>query len=65
MFRKLFAVAVLAAAAVASTPTPAPAVETCSCRTCPGGAGHGCIDPRTREVISCSSWWASHSSECL
>ena len=66
MLRKLFAVAALVIATVASTTTtPAPAIDfICSCQVCAGGSGPGCRDLKTGYFTSCSSWWASHFSQC-
>ncbi len=65
MLRKLVLIAALAATTVAALSSPAPAIDfICSCQVCAGGSGPGCRDLHTGHFTSCSSWWASHSSQC-
>jgi hypothetical protein len=65
MLKKLALIAVLGVATVAADSRPAPAIDfICSCSVCAGGSGPGCRDLKTGHFTSCSSWWASHSSQC-
>lgn len=65
MLRKLLVTAALVLATVAATSVSAPAIDfICSCQVCAGGSGPGCRDLKTGHFTSCSSWWASHSSQC-
>lgn len=65
MLRKLVVLAALVVATAATTTTPAPAIDfICNCTVCAGGSGPGCRDLKTGRFTSCSSWWASNSSQC-
>jgi hypothetical protein len=65
MLRKLFVAAALVLTTAAVTTAPAPAIDfICTCQVCAGGSGPGCRDLKTGFFTSCSSWWASHHSQC-
>jgi hypothetical protein len=66
MYRKLFAVAVLAIATLTAVATPkaAFAIEyICSCAVCTAHPGYGCHDfrrPRPFTMVSCSSYLSQY-----
>lgn len=65
MLKKLLLIAALVAATVAADSRPAPAIDfICSCTVCAGGSGPGGRDLKTGFFTPCSSWWASHASQC-